>query len=671
MKPLNHSVFTLMDKKPLCCELATIIDLFINTTELTIANQARMIPENIKAEDILRAIEEVERLDVIPSGRDSEKYDLEYNGKIYPPKYIISLANKYANGKELDHSEFGGGEETNNFLHSLGFDIIGKQKVSEKEYERITNISQPKNPLSFVGLQNFLLKEMQVQINYQPIMIRTLLLVGGSATKEDIATKIKELNPERENQDFKNIPVYDILEKHGIVTKQGTEFILNSTELTKEERHQLIALCNWKINTMPLQWEELIETFDQNKRLFDPYRLSTEELEGLRLTFVSNYPMERILQLELDEYVPGKPEPSTDGVDKTTFCYRLERELGKLSGIGIRSSYDFGIYYSQEDQKYLYKNTERYNTPQEAFDAIKSEIYSVLEAGKQYNIDHNIDNLLKKLEHDYSIPRKVISKLLSVYYPEDFIQIHSLNQVEIILQSFGKMTDDIHGRLFFAQAKLLEVKNLHAIMKQWSNSDFSHFVWKAIIERKTDGRKSHKDDKETRNMKPIIFVTAYDNENLNRSKEHGILGWKSKSNLLTPNDYVFVFNKSTLTIESCFRIKSKSNSEDLIWNDELEMGQIIYRNRWNAELLGDNLGIELSTINKMNPFNKETFQLKLKGTFPMPLNSANLSDKYNSPDFKILSLIFFLMLLQCLSKYGHRNQISATEHAYSQGLLVR
>ena len=62
---------------------------------------------------------------------------------------------------------------------------------------------------------------------------------------------------------------------------------------------------------------------------------------------------------------PGKPEPSTDGVDKTTFCYRLERELGKLSGIGIRSSYDFGIYYSQEDQKYLYKNTERYNTPQE------------------------------------------------------------------------------------------------------------------------------------------------------------------------------------------------------------------------------------------------------------------------------------------------------------------
>ena len=105
-----------------------------------------MIPENIKAEDILRAIEEAERLGIIPPGRNSEKYGLEYNGKLYPPKYIISLANKYANGKELDHSEFGGGKESNNFLRSLGFNVVSKQKESGNEYERITNISQPKNP---------------------------------------------------------------------------------------------------------------------------------------------------------------------------------------------------------------------------------------------------------------------------------------------------------------------------------------------------------------------------------------------------------------------------------------------------------------------------------------------------------------------------------------------
>jgi hypothetical protein len=61
-----------------------------------------MIPKNIKHEHVLRAIEEVERSEV-PPGRDSEKYDLQYNQKTYPPKYIISLANKYANNYELDH----------------------------------------------------------------------------------------------------------------------------------------------------------------------------------------------------------------------------------------------------------------------------------------------------------------------------------------------------------------------------------------------------------------------------------------------------------------------------------------------------------------------------------------------------------------------------------------
>lgn len=192
-----------------------------------------MIPENIKAEDILRAIEEAERLGIIPPGRDSEKYDLDYNGKLYPPKYIISLANKYANGKELDHSEFGGGKESNNFLESLGFNILGKQKVSEKEDESIINISQTKNPLSFFGLQRFLLKEMEMQTNYQPIMIKTLLLSGGKLTLDRIAEKIKEFNSEKADQDFKNIPVYDVLEKRGIVRKYDNEFVLNITELTR------------------------------------------------------------------------------------------------------------------------------------------------------------------------------------------------------------------------------------------------------------------------------------------------------------------------------------------------------------------------------------------------------------------------------------------------------
>ena len=55
---------------------------------------------------------------------EPHKYDLIYNDKIYPPKFLISLANKYANGKELDSREFSLVEESNSFLMARGFEVV-------------------------------------------------------------------------------------------------------------------------------------------------------------------------------------------------------------------------------------------------------------------------------------------------------------------------------------------------------------------------------------------------------------------------------------------------------------------------------------------------------------------------------------------------------------------
>jgi len=87
-----------------------------------------MIPKNIKKEHIIKAIEEIKR-NGIPKGRDSKKFLLEFNGEYYPPKYIISLANKHANGEILDPAQFSGGKETNDFLRNLGFNIIEISKA--------------------------------------------------------------------------------------------------------------------------------------------------------------------------------------------------------------------------------------------------------------------------------------------------------------------------------------------------------------------------------------------------------------------------------------------------------------------------------------------------------------------------------------------------------------
>ena len=79
-----------------------------------------MISKNITREHILKAIKEVDNQGV-PAGRTSRKFLLEFKGKEYPAKYLISIANKYANGRELDSEDFSGGKESNEFLGAETF----------------------------------------------------------------------------------------------------------------------------------------------------------------------------------------------------------------------------------------------------------------------------------------------------------------------------------------------------------------------------------------------------------------------------------------------------------------------------------------------------------------------------------------------------------------------
>lgn len=80
------------------------------------------IPE-ISRTDVLKAIEQIQS-EGVPDNRKSRLYYLGYNGKIFPPKYVVSLAVYYATGQELDPEEFGGGVETNSLLRRLGFTIL-------------------------------------------------------------------------------------------------------------------------------------------------------------------------------------------------------------------------------------------------------------------------------------------------------------------------------------------------------------------------------------------------------------------------------------------------------------------------------------------------------------------------------------------------------------------
>ena len=83
------------------------------------------IPRAITAEHVQAAITEIDR-NGVPPARQSALYDLVYQARRYPPKYVVSLAAKHAVGQALPSSDFDGGSETNTFLRKLGFDITRK-----------------------------------------------------------------------------------------------------------------------------------------------------------------------------------------------------------------------------------------------------------------------------------------------------------------------------------------------------------------------------------------------------------------------------------------------------------------------------------------------------------------------------------------------------------------
>lgn len=124
-----------------------------------------MIPSNITREHILQALQEI-NMRGVPSSREPTKFALVWNGKLYPPKYTISLANKYPNREELDPSAFSGGDETNPFLTKLDFPIINITKWKE-----ITGIlkqiydTRSKNE----NLQNIINSKNEVLSKYQPV----------------------------------------------------------------------------------------------------------------------------------------------------------------------------------------------------------------------------------------------------------------------------------------------------------------------------------------------------------------------------------------------------------------------------------------------------------------------------------------------------------------------
>lgn len=108
------------------------------------------IPKNIERKHIIQAIEEI-KTNGVRQGREGFRYFLIHDdGKHYPLKYIISLANKYVNDQELDPNPNNFNTYSAwNYLADLGFNLIDiyEQKVTSNNGFKLISLKLHNNSL--------------------------------------------------------------------------------------------------------------------------------------------------------------------------------------------------------------------------------------------------------------------------------------------------------------------------------------------------------------------------------------------------------------------------------------------------------------------------------------------------------------------------------------------
>ena len=96
---------------------------------------------------------------------------------------------------------------------------------------------------------------MVMQENYQPVVLRKILLSKG-ATREEIEEELKKYNPESESKSMTNI-VLTVLQnaRNNMIKKEGDKIVINtSDEFTLGQIENLVSACNSRILTFTIRF---------------------------------------------------------------------------------------------------------------------------------------------------------------------------------------------------------------------------------------------------------------------------------------------------------------------------------------------------------------------------------------------------------------------------------
>ena len=202
-----------------------------------------------------------------------------------------------------------------------------------------------------------------------------------------------------------------------------------------------------------------LRAFEKNfDTVYEDKALST------RGQFLSAYPITRLKDISLDEYVIGKGTAS--------FCACVEAKTKAWANVQGATANKFGIYFgkTKSDPTMKYRFTQKFGDSKgKAFEGVKGALLNLIKAGKSKNFNDIDKNHLSQMFK---------AKILSLYFPELYLNVCSSEHIEQIALMMG-----VSERQFVSeyQHSLVEMKLENEITKSWSNPKFMSFLYAKFI----------------------------------------------------------------------------------------------------------------------------------------------------------------------------------------------
>lgn len=165
-----------------------------------------------------------------------------------------------------------------------------------------------------------------------------------------------------------------------------------------------------------------------------------------RENFVGKFPESKLSNLTKEEYCIGSGR-------KDTFCYWVERGTKNFGSIlGARAD-KFGLYISKKTSAFKTSSKFASSSPDASMSKVRDSLVDLLAYGR----GHDLNGI-----HLNSLSSMFKGKILSLYFPEKYLNIFSENDLDYFIEELG---------IDLPVSRPLSVEEKRDIMQKWKMTD--------------------------------------------------------------------------------------------------------------------------------------------------------------------------------------------------------